>query len=125
MLTLLQERVWDFVIRVLNFEITLKIKKVFVMRNSKLESFVTIKLQTQLNNNLEVISLIRSAPDAEAAKKSLTSKAWPVLEVEQSIKLIDDPQHFVKEGKYFYKSQTLFSLYLLINFLLFELVPNV
>ena len=59
MLTLLQERVWDFVIRVLNFEITLKIKKVFVMRNSKLESFVTTKLQTQLNNNLEVISLIR------------------------------------------------------------------
>ena len=56
---ILQERVWDFVIRVFNFEITLKIKKVFVMRNSKLESFVTTKLQTQLNNNLEVISLIR------------------------------------------------------------------
>ena len=34
MLTLLQERVWDFVIRVFNFEITLKIRSI---RNEKFE----------------------------------------------------------------------------------------
>ena len=49
----------------------------------------------------EVITLIRSAPDAETAKKSLTSTAWPVSEIEEFIKLIDDPEHVVKEGKYY------------------------
>ena len=53
-----------------------------------------------LTNIDEVISLIRSSPDADTAKKSLTSKAWPVLGIEEFIKIIDDPQHIVKDGKY-------------------------
>ena len=57
-------------------------------------------LMVALTSIDEVISLIRSSPDADTAKKSLTSKAWPVLGIEEFIKIIDDPQHIVKDGKY-------------------------
>ena len=47
----------------------------------------------------EIISLIRSSPDADTAKKSLTSRHGQ-YQVEEFIKIIDDPQHIVKDGKY-------------------------
>ena len=72
----------------------------FHLKKARERAHILAGLMVALTSIDEVISLIRSAPDAEAAKKSLTSKAWPVLEVEQFIKLIDDPQHVVKEGKY-------------------------
>ena len=43
MLTLLQERVWDFVIRVFNFKITLKIRSI---RNEKFEIRIICNDQT-------------------------------------------------------------------------------
>ena len=72
----------------------------FHLKKARERAHILAGLMVALTSIDEVISLIRSAPDAEAAKKSLISKAWPVLEVEQFIKLIDDPQHVVKEGKY-------------------------
>ena len=72
----------------------------FHLKKARERAHILAGLMVALTSIDEVITLIRSAPDAEAAKKSLTSKAWPVLEVEQFIKLIDDPQHVVKEGKY-------------------------
>ena len=72
----------------------------FHLKKARERAHILAGLMVALTSIDEVISLIRSAPDAETAKKSLTSKAWPVLEVGQFIKLIDDPQHIVKEGKY-------------------------
>ena len=73
----------------------------FHLKKARERAHILAGLMVALTSIDEVITLIRSAPDAETAKKSLTSRAWPVSEIEEFIKLIDDPQHVVKEGKYY------------------------
>ena len=71
------------------------------LKKARERAHILAGLMVALTSIDEVITLIRSAPDAETAKKSLTSRAWPVSEIEEFIKLIDDPEHVVKEGKYY------------------------
>ena len=73
----------------------------FHLKKARERAHILAGLMVALTSIDEVITLIRSAPDAETAKKSLTSRAWPVSEIEEFIKLIDDPEHVVKEGKYY------------------------
>ena len=73
----------------------------FHLKKARERAHILAGLMVALTSIDEVISLIRSAPDAETAKKSLTSRAWPVSEIEEIIKLIDDPEHVVKESKYY------------------------
>ena len=73
----------------------------FHLKKARERAHILAGLMVALTSIDEVITLIRSAPDAETAKKSLTSRAWPVSEIEEFIKLIDDPEHVVKESKYF------------------------
>ena len=72
----------------------------FHLKKARERAHILAGLMVALTSIDEVITLIRSAPDAETAKKSLTSRAWPVSEIEEFIKLIDDPEHVVKDGKY-------------------------
>ena len=72
----------------------------FHLNKARERAHILAGLMVALTSIDEVISLIRSSPDADTAKKSLTSKAWPVLGIEEFIKIIDDPQHIVKDGKY-------------------------
>ncbi|MFL2814830.1 MAG: DNA gyrase subunit A [Candidatus Puniceispirillales bacterium] len=73
----------------------------FHLKKARERAHILAGLMVALTSIDEVITLIRSAPDAETAKKSLTSRAWPVSEIEEFIKLIDDPEHVVKESKYY------------------------
>ena len=73
----------------------------FHLKKARERAHILAGLMVALTSIDEVITLIRSAPDAETAKNSLISKAWPVSEIEEFIKLIDDPEHVVKESKYF------------------------
>ena len=73
----------------------------FHLKKARERAHILAGLMVALTSIDEVITLIRSAPDAETAKNSLISKAWPVSEIEEFIKLIDDPEHIVKEGKYY------------------------
>ena len=73
----------------------------FHLKKARERAHILAGLMVALTSIDEVITLIRSAPDAETAKNSLTSRAWPVSEIEEFIKLIDDPEHVVKEGKYY------------------------
>ena len=73
----------------------------FHLKKARERAHILAGLMVALTSIDEVITLIRSAPDAETAKKSLTSRAWPVSEIEEFIKLIDDPEPVVKEGKYY------------------------
>ena len=72
----------------------------FHLNKARERAHILAGLMVALTSIDEVISLIRSSPDADTAKKSLTSKAWPVSGIEEFIKIIDDPQHIVKDGKY-------------------------
>ena len=73
----------------------------FHLKKARERAHILAGLMVALTSIDEVITLIRSALDAETAKKSLTSRAWPVSEIEEFIKLIDDPEHVVKESKYY------------------------
>ena len=73
----------------------------FHLKKARERAHILAGLMVALTSIDEVITLIRSAPDTETAKKSLTSRAWPVSEIEEFIKLIDDPEHVVKESKYY------------------------
>ena len=73
----------------------------FHLKKARERAHILAGLMVALTSIDEVITLIRSAPDTETAKNSLTSRAWPVSEIEEFIKLIDDPEHVVKESKYF------------------------
>ena len=73
----------------------------FHLKKARERAHILAGLMVALTSIDKVITLIRSAPDAETAKKSLTSRAWPVSEIEEFIKLIDDPEHVVKESKYY------------------------
>ena len=73
----------------------------FHLKKARERAHVLAGLMVALTSIDEVISLIKSATDAETAKTSLTSRAWPAQEVAEFIKLIDDPQHIIKDGNYF------------------------
>tara|TARA_B100001027_G_scaffold211782_1_gene180372 strand:- start:1060 stop:3624 length:2565 start_codon:yes stop_codon:yes gene_type:complete len=73
----------------------------FHLKKARERAHILAGLMVALTSIDEVITLIRSATDTETAKKSLISRAWPVSEIEEFIKLIDDPEHVVKEGKYY------------------------
>ena len=47
-----------------------------------------------------IIDMIKKAPDAEAARKSLCATPWPASDVADFIALIDDPGHEVVDGHY-------------------------
>ena len=57
----------------------------FHLKKARERAHILAGLMVALTSIDEVITLIRSAPDAETAKKSLTSRAWPVSEIEEFI----------------------------------------
>ena len=73
----------------------------FHLKKARERAHILAGLMVALTSIDEVISLIKSATDAETAKISLTSRAWPAQEVSEFIKLIDDPGYIIKEGNYF------------------------
>ncbi len=73
----------------------------FHLKKARERAHILAGLMVALTSIDEVISLIKSATDAETAKISLTSRAWPAQEVSEFIKLIDDPRYIIKEGNYF------------------------
>ncbi len=56
---------------------------------------VLVGLAIAVANIDEVISLIRSSQDANAAREALMVRDWPARDVEAMITLIDDPRHQV------------------------------
>ena len=54
---------------------------------------VLVGLAIAVANIDEVIALIRSAPDAAAAREALMAKDWPAGDMAPLVQLIDDPRH--------------------------------
>jgi DNA gyrase subunit A len=59
---------------------------------------VLVGLAIAVANIDEVIRLIRSSQDANAAREALMEREWPASDVEAMITLIDDPRHKVTTG---------------------------
>jgi DNA gyrase subunit A len=72
----------------------------YELRKARDRAHIMAGLAVAVENLDPVIALIRKAKDADEAKAKLMAKAWPVGTVEPLIKLIDDPEHQVVDGKY-------------------------
>ena len=72
----------------------------FELRKARERAHILAGLLVAISNLDPVIELIRRAPDPATARESLMAEAWPANDVEDFIRLIDDPGHEVVDGKY-------------------------
>jgi DNA gyrase subunit A len=54
----------------------------------------------------EVIRLIRTAPDPNAAREALMGRDWPAQDIAPLIALVDDPRHRINEDGTYRLSET-------------------
>ena len=69
----------------------------FLLRKVRDRAHVLVGLAIAVANIDEVIKVIRSAPDPQAAREQLMERRWPAADVEALILLIDDPRHRINE----------------------------
>ncbi|KAF0138192.1 MAG: DNA gyrase subunit A, partial [Rhodospirillaceae bacterium] len=75
-------------------------RTIFELNRAREKAHILISLAVALANLDEVITLIRTAPDPQAARERLMVRAWQTQEVESLIRLIDEPDHLVTESHY-------------------------
>ena len=69
----------------------------FLLNKARERAHVLCGLATAVANIDEVIRLIRTAPDPNAAREALMSRDWPAQDIAPLIALVDDPRHRVAE----------------------------
>ena len=69
----------------------------FLLRKARDRAHVLVGLAIAVANIDEVIRLIRTSPDAAAAREALMARDWPARDVEPLLLLIDDPRHRIAE----------------------------
>ena len=72
----------------------------FLLGKARDRAHILAGLMVALASIDVIIDMIKKAPDAETARKSLCAKPWPASEVADFIALIDDPGHEVIDGHY-------------------------
>ena len=69
----------------------------FLLNKARDRAHILVGLAVAVANVDEVIALIRSSPNPNAARESLMLRDWPAREVAPLIALIDDPRHKINE----------------------------
>ncbi len=69
----------------------------FELRKARERSHVLCGLAVAVSNVDEVVATIRASVDATEARSRLMTRRWPVAEIADFIRLIDDPSHTVNE----------------------------
>jgi DNA gyrase subunit A len=80
-------------------------RTVFELNKARNRAHVLVGLAIAVANIDAVIELIRNAPDPSVAKEQLMTRHWDATDVEPIIRLIDEPDHIIEDGKY-YLSET-------------------
>ena len=70
----------------------------YLLSKARDRAHVLVGLAIAVANIDEVIRLIRSARDPNAAREALMSRDWPAATVASLIVLIDDPRHRIADG---------------------------
>src|SRR5689334_1677842 len=65
----------------------------YLLTKARDRAHILVGLAIAVANIDEVIRLIRTAPDPNAARDALMSRDWPAADVEPLMRLIDDPRH--------------------------------
>ena len=74
----------------------------FELNKARDRSHLLCGLAVAVTNVDEVVATIRASADAAEAREKLMTRAWPAHEIVPFLKLIDDPEHKVKDdGTYF------------------------
>ncbi len=69
----------------------------YLLGKARERAHVLCGLAIAVANIDEVIRLIRTAPDPNAARESLMGRSWPAHDIAPLIALVDDPRHRVDE----------------------------
>ncbi len=92
----------DIVVAFVNFrEVVIVRRTKFLLGKARDRAHILIGLSIAVANIDEVIALIRSAPDAAAAREKLLSKAWKAENVQSLIMLVSDRGNVIEDGKCF------------------------
>lgn len=75
-------------------------RTIFELDKARTRAHVLVGLAIAVTNLDPVIKIIKSAENPNAAKEKLIANAWEAGEVEPLIKIIDEPEHVVIDGKY-------------------------
>ena len=81
------------------FEVVTRRTK-FLLNKARNRAHILAGLMVAITSIDEIIELIKSSPDPDTARNQLCAKAWPAKEVEEFIKLIDDPNHQILDNNY-------------------------
>jgi DNA gyrase subunit A len=65
----------------------------YLLNKARDRAHILVGLAIAVANIDEVIRLIRTAPDPNAARDALMARDWPAADVEPLMRLIDDPRH--------------------------------
>ena len=75
-------------------------RTVYLLGQARNRAHVLVGLAIAVANLDEVIKLIRAAKDPVVAKEQLMARDWPAADVEPLVRLIDEPDRKVVDGKY-------------------------
>jgi DNA gyrase subunit A len=76
-------------------------RTIFDLNKARNRAHTLLGLSVAVGNLDEVIELIKSSPNPEAAREALVSRGWKASDIESYIQLIDDPNTEYKDGMFF------------------------
>src|ERR671910_2458849 len=78
----------------------------FLLNKARERAHVLCGLAIAVANIDEVIRLIRTAPDPNAAREAMMGRDWPAQDIAPLIALVDDPRHRINEDGSYRLSET-------------------
>lgn len=78
----------------------------FLLNKARERAHVLCGLAIAVANIDEVIRLIRTAPDPNAAREALMGRDWPAKDIAPLIELVDDPRHKINSDGTYRLSET-------------------
>lgn len=71
----------------------------FLLNKARIKAHLLLGMHIAVSNIDQVIKLIKSSPDPQAAKEALMSIEWDAKDIEPLLKLVDDHRNVIKNGK--------------------------
>lgn len=76
-------------------------RTIFDLNKARNRAHTLLGLSVAVGNLDEVIELIKSSPNPEAAREALIARGWKASDIESYIQLIDDPNTEYKDGMFY------------------------
>ncbi|MGD9639007.1 MAG: DNA gyrase subunit A [Alphaproteobacteria bacterium] len=97
----IQMNLLDIIKAFINFrEEVIRRRTIFELDKARARAHILVGLAIAVTNLDPVIKIIKESSNPTVAKDKLMANAWDARDVEPLIKLIDEPEHIVIDGKY-------------------------